>query len=246
MTDEASFLAAIAETPGDANLPLIFADWLDDHGDPRGQWIRHWAVRQWMHPTYESPIAKLLDALAKDRSVIKVRRAATVIGEPIVPGLVELLAHETPRVRQQACHCLRNIGPRARDAVPALMKALSDSDFAVREQAAKAVAAIGADEAAGTDQLKAALTDSNWSVRRTASKVLGAMGAKGSVLEELVERYESPDTKDRLDVIEGLAQLGTADVVAHLDKAIDDRDGEVRVAAIRAVGRLPAGERATT
>jgi uncharacterized protein (TIGR02996 family) len=238
VTDEASFLAAIAENPADANLPLIFADWLDDHGDPRGQWIRQWAVRQWMHPTYESPLAKMLDALAKDRSVIKVRRAAAVIGEPIVPGLVALLAHEKPRVRQQACHCLRNIGPRAKEAVTALMKALADSDYSVREQAAKALAAIGADETAGTDQLKAALTDSNWSVRRTASKVLGAMGAKGSVLDELVERYESPDRKDRIDVIEGLAQLGTADVIAHLDKAIDDPEGEVRVAAIRALGRL--------
>lgn len=236
MTDEASFLAAIAENPKDTNLPLIFADWLDDHGDPRGQWIRHWSVAEWMRPTYENPIPKLLQALAKDKRVMAVRRAAEVIGEPLVPGLIELLAHERPRVRQQACHCLRNIGPRARAAADALMKALGDSDYSVREQAAKALATIGTDETANTDQLKAALTDENWSVRRTASKVLGAMGAKGSVLEELVERYESPDVKDRTGVIEGLAQLGTAEAIPHLDKALDDPDGTVRVAAIQALG----------
>ncbi len=239
MTDEASFLAAIAENPADTNLPLIFADWLDDRGDPRGPWIRHYNTRGWMEPTYESPVPKLLEALAKDRQVMRVRRAAEVIGEPLVPGLVELLAHEKPRVRQQACHCLRNIGPRAKGAVPALLNALSDSDFSVREQAAKALAQIGADESVNTDQLKAALTDTNWSVRRTASKVLGAMGAKGSVLEELIERYESPDVKDRTEVIEGLAQLGTVDVIPHLDKGIDDPDAGVRVAAIQALLAQP-------
>src|SRR5262249_33906393 len=99
-------------------------------------------------------------------------------------------------------------------------------------------AAIGADETAGTEQLKAALTDENWNVRRAASKVLGAMGAKGSVVDELAERYESPDAKDRAEVVESLAQLGTADVIPHLDKAIDDKDVTVSTDAVRALGRL--------
>src|SRR5262245_12193413 len=64
MTDEASFLTAIAAAPNDTNLPLIFADWLDDQGDPRGQWIRNWSVRQWMMPTYENPVPKILESLA--------------------------------------------------------------------------------------------------------------------------------------------------------------------------------------
>ena len=33
MNDEAAFVAAIAAAPDDQQLPLIFADWLDDHGD---------------------------------------------------------------------------------------------------------------------------------------------------------------------------------------------------------------------
>src|SRR5262245_2607791 len=40
-----SFLAAIADEPGDPVLRLVFADWLDDHGDPRAGLIR-WQVRQ--------------------------------------------------------------------------------------------------------------------------------------------------------------------------------------------------------
>jgi uncharacterized protein (TIGR02996 family) len=238
MTDEASFLAAIAENPSDKNLPLIFADWLDDHGDPRGQWIRSWKVREWMGPKYQNPIPKLLEALTKDQRVMSVRHAAMAIGEPIVPGLVGLLKHARPRTRQQACHCLRRIGAPAKAAVPALLEALSDSDHSVREQAAKALAEIGADESAGTDQLRAALTDQNWSVRRTASKVLGAMGAKGSVLDELVERFKSADPRERAEVIEGLTQLGTAEVIPHLDTALDDPDAAVRTDAVRALGRL--------
>ena len=51
MNDEAAFVAAIAAAPDDHHLPLVFADWLDDHGDPRGQWLRHYAVRGWLPPT---------------------------------------------------------------------------------------------------------------------------------------------------------------------------------------------------
>lgn len=239
MTDEASFLAAIAENPKDQNLPLVFADWLDEQGDPRGQWIRSPSVRRWMESTeFQSPIPALLQSLVKDKSVVAVRHAAEVIGEPIVPGLTELLKHEKPRVRQQACLCLRKIGRRAKSAVPTLMETLSDSDQVVREHAGKALADIGADKSTSTDRLKAALTDENWNVRRSASKLLGSLGAKRSVLEELVELYESPDVKDRTEVVEGLAQLGTIDVIPHLDKAIDDPASEVRVKAVQALGRL--------
>src|SRR5262245_8917795 len=216
MTDEASFLAAIAENPDDKNLPLIFADWLDEQGDPRGQWIRNYRVRSWMGPTLQNPIPALLKALEKNRRVMSVRRVAGVIGEPLVPGLVALLKHERIRVREQACLCLRRIGPRAKAAVPALLEALSDTDYSVRGKAAKALKDIGAEENTSTDQLKAALTDQNWTVRQAASQVLGAMKAKGSVLEELVERLGSPDPKDREEVVEGLAQLGTAEAVPHL------------------------------
>src|ERR1700722_3776040 len=40
MADEASFLEAIISEPDDDSLRLIFADWLDERGDPRGKFIR--------------------------------------------------------------------------------------------------------------------------------------------------------------------------------------------------------------
>jgi uncharacterized protein (TIGR02996 family) len=40
MTQDDAFLQAIIENPDDESLRLIYADWLDDRGDARGEFIR--------------------------------------------------------------------------------------------------------------------------------------------------------------------------------------------------------------
>lgn len=40
MNDEASFLQAMLEHPDDASLRLVFTDWLEERGDPRGELLR--------------------------------------------------------------------------------------------------------------------------------------------------------------------------------------------------------------
>src|SRR5208283_5459050 len=40
MNDEAAFTRAMQENPEDTTLRLIFADWLEEQGDPRGELIR--------------------------------------------------------------------------------------------------------------------------------------------------------------------------------------------------------------
>lgn len=40
MTAEAAFLAAVADRPGDPTPRLVYADWLDDRGDPRAELVR--------------------------------------------------------------------------------------------------------------------------------------------------------------------------------------------------------------
>jgi len=40
MNDEAAFVQAMQESPEDATLRLVFADWLEERGDPRGELIR--------------------------------------------------------------------------------------------------------------------------------------------------------------------------------------------------------------
>ena len=40
MKDEAAFLQAMLANPEDNDLRLVFADWLEEWGDPRGEFIR--------------------------------------------------------------------------------------------------------------------------------------------------------------------------------------------------------------
>lgn len=40
MHDEQAFLQAMQENPEDNTLRLVFADWLEERGDPRGELIR--------------------------------------------------------------------------------------------------------------------------------------------------------------------------------------------------------------
>ena len=40
MTDEAAFLEAIHQSPKDETLRLVYADWLEERGDPRAAYLR--------------------------------------------------------------------------------------------------------------------------------------------------------------------------------------------------------------
>ena len=40
MNEEAGFIAALAAEPGDRTTLLVFADWLDERGDPRAEGLR--------------------------------------------------------------------------------------------------------------------------------------------------------------------------------------------------------------
>jgi uncharacterized protein (TIGR02996 family) len=40
MNDAAAFLQAMQQQPDDLHLRLVFADWLDERGDPRGELLR--------------------------------------------------------------------------------------------------------------------------------------------------------------------------------------------------------------
>jgi uncharacterized protein (TIGR02996 family) len=90
--DEAAFLAAIRAAPGDPTPRLIYADWLDDRGDPRAEFVR-----------LQHQLAEALDRLQRLRSAldrewvqaVEVRRDVVVHGfdprrRPAVLKLVRL------------------------------------------------------------------------------------------------------------------------------------------------------------
>lgn len=61
------------------------------------------------------------------------------IGPASIPELITLLTHQDRYVRMTAANALREIGPRAKDAVPALNEASKDDDEAVHRAASSAL-----------------------------------------------------------------------------------------------------------
>src|SRR5690349_7606084 len=57
---EAPFWAAIAMAPDDDLPKLVFADWLDERGDPRGACLR-WAVTEHKRPAFDRIDTKTWD-----------------------------------------------------------------------------------------------------------------------------------------------------------------------------------------
>jgi len=51
MTDDEAFIRAIVDAPNDDAPRLIYADWLDERGDPRGEYLR--AETEWAKPWRE-------------------------------------------------------------------------------------------------------------------------------------------------------------------------------------------------
>src|SRR5262249_48614140 len=64
MHEEIAFQFAISL--GDDVARLAYADWLEEHDDPRAAWVRDPAVWRWMAPDAHDPIPSLLEALTSD------------------------------------------------------------------------------------------------------------------------------------------------------------------------------------
>ena len=70
MTDEAALLRAVLDRPDDATAQLVYADWLDERGDPRGAWVRAAAGLAGLKPkSREAAVARAnMDLLRPDLS----------------------------------------------------------------------------------------------------------------------------------------------------------------------------------
>jgi HEAT repeat protein len=106
----------------------------------------------------------------------KASLAIVRLGEPAVPGLVEMLKSEDPRRRATAASTLFGMGPKARAAVPALAEALSDPDSEMRVSAAMALESVGPDAAPAVPALVRALKDRETVVKQRAAIALGSIG----------------------------------------------------------------------
>jgi HEAT repeat protein len=98
------------------------------------------------------------------------------LGEPAVPGLVEMLRGDDTRLRKTAATTLWGLGAKGKEAVPALAEMLSDADADLRLAAAMALDNMGPAAADAVPALVKALKDPEGEVRQWSAKALGHIG----------------------------------------------------------------------
>jgi HEAT repeat protein len=109
----------------------------------------------------------------------------SVIGEPVVESLVELLGAEQAESRRRAALALSRHRLASASAVPALMTALTDSEPVVRFWAVKALGAIGDPARTAATPLMACLNDSDADVRWQAIRSIERLGLESQAAEKL-------------------------------------------------------------
>jgi uncharacterized protein (TIGR02996 family) len=97
MSDDAAFIAAIRAAPGDDAARLVYADWLEERGDPRAAYLRAevaLATSEWTDPRRGELLMSLI-AIARQLApewLAAVSRTPVEDGEPdgkgpLVPGI---------------------------------------------------------------------------------------------------------------------------------------------------------------
>lgn len=61
----APFFAALRAAPEDSTIRLVFADWLEDHGDARAGWLRDEEIWSAMLPDVRDPVPVLVEAIVR-------------------------------------------------------------------------------------------------------------------------------------------------------------------------------------
>jgi HEAT repeat protein len=171
-------------------------------------------------------------------------RALGAQAEGAEPAVHEALGRglndAAPSVRRAAAAA---IARRGADALPLLVPLLRDPDFELRAVAAWALGTVRATAAA--DALLGALRDDP---QLAVVEALGRQGdrrAVGPLGERLREDTPAGHEAERAAVIEALGALAAPESAAALAAELWHPDPEVRLAAARALGAVPAAGRGT-
>ena len=141
----------------------------------------------------------------------------TQIGELAVPALVNLLLHQSPKIRALAADILCDLGLNARSSLPALIECLSDQNDQVRYHAANAIGMVASDQDIDVEPLEKALKDKVDLVRRNAALSLARLGSRTNQdVSALKEALADPDHLVRAFSVQALERIGTPKAMAIL------------------------------
>ncbi|MGQ9708604.1 MAG: HEAT repeat domain-containing protein [bacterium] len=208
----------------------------------------------------------LLKHLNEDQPAVRaaIARALGKIGtEKAVPGLLELLRDTAPEVQIAAAEALGTIG--SAQAVNPLLDELNDHNPAVRKSAAEALGKIR-DKSTASILARLVSEDPSPEVRATAeralqeisdrsvqyllqsltaespnerSEALNRLLASGhTAIPPLIRLLGHPDPHIRSLAAEVLGILGEPAALDALSILISDREGAVRLAVVRALGKI--------
>src|SRR4051794_23581086 len=102
MSDESAFLAALRANPDDDAARLVFADWLDERGDPRAAWVRNAEIWRHAGPDFNDPIPGLAGSLGSAQRRQRITDALVSLGPAVVPAVVAAMRTEDDDVRHHA------------------------------------------------------------------------------------------------------------------------------------------------
>lgn len=199
-------------------------------------------------PSIRKAIARALRKIATDQAIF---------------GLLELLRDLNPEVQITAARALGELGTQK--AVNPLIDELADDNPAVRQAAADALGRIG-DRNAATALARLAAEDPSPEVRKTASQALHELSDRSvksilhslspanpgevnealnrlidlgdAAIPPLIELLNSENQFIRAISAEVLGALGKPVAIDHIGHLLFDRDANVRIIAVRALGKI--------
>jgi len=182
---------------------------------------------------HEADKQKLLKELCSDDMKVRMQAAFALVefgSTEVVPALVKELNNGSGFF--WAAPALANIG--CSEAVAGLIEALNNKDRAVRVYAASALGAIT--EPKVVCALIEALNDEYKTVRENAASSLAMIGKPS--IPALLDALNSKHATVRANAASVLGNIGDPNTMPDLVKALADKSGLVRIAAVSAIAAV--------
>lgn len=210
--------------------------WQPDEGEAGA---RYWASqKRWERCAQigAAAVPVLVEHLASSTASEQrtIRGVIERMGDVALPCLLQAVRDPTLNVRVEAATLLGRLGDD--QVLDPLIQALHDPERRVREAAALALGEIG--EPAAIPALLERLGDLERQVQEAAAQALAALG--GDDPEEMQQRLQSGDWRERRGAVLTLGHSGSAEAVELLLPCLGDVEANVRQATTEALVRLGA------
>ncbi len=247
MSEEAAFLEAIARNPADKTARLVFADWLQERGDPRAPWVRDDELWEWMKPQAKDPTGDLVAATARAREGHKTVGALVRLGPSALPKVFAFLAKGVPGA-SNLHDALELLGPSAEPQLALLLKETQSEKRDARFGAYRCLARLAPHNEKAMEAVRAGASHTDYMIRQLAIATLAGLGAqerttgreREAECRTLHELVRSGTEEQAADALRALVKFGGLDesLIPALVRHTINPANPARDAAIRGLAQL--------